>query len=137
MRDIPEEPWYICADLPVSSALRTIRPIEGIWKLFQTEGMEECMTALGVRPLTLKMVMKSDMVLTIYEDIDMQWKILQETCVKAKSIKGYMTKNYKMTANKFVLGEPKPQALDDWDTRQASIHSIHSLIPLRSNYTNK
>lgn len=60
---------------------------------------------------------RSDFMVTLYEDLDKQWKILSETCVKAKSIRGYKTKSFKMTANKFRLGEAKPELLEDWDPR--------------------
>ena len=72
---------------------------------------------IGVTPLIAAMVMRSDYMVTIYEDLDKQWKILSETCVKAKSIRGYKTRSFKMTANKFRLGEPKPELLEDWDPR--------------------
>jgi len=55
--------------------------------------------------------------ITIYEDIDKCWKILTETSIKARSIKGYKCRNYKMTANKFMLEEAKPELLEDWDPR--------------------
>ena len=54
---------------------------------------------------------------TIYEDLDKQWKIMTETCVKAKSMCGYKTKSFKMTSNKFRLNEAKPELLEDWDPR--------------------
>ena len=39
--------------------------------------------------------------------------------IKAKSIRGYRCRNYKMTANKFMLNDPKPELLEDWDPRYA------------------
>lgn len=60
---------------------------------------------------------RSDFMVTMYEDLDKQWKILSETCVKAKSIRGYKTNSFKMTANKFQLGIAKPELLEDWDPR--------------------
>jgi hypothetical protein len=48
---------------------------------------------------------------------DKQWKILSETSIKAKSIRGYKTRNFKLTSNKFKLNEPKPELLEDWDPR--------------------
>ena len=62
-------------------------------------------------------IFRSDFMVTIYEDLDKQWKILSETCVKAKSIRGYKTNNFKMTANKFQVGIAKPELLEDWDPR--------------------
>lgn len=55
--------------------------------------------------------------MTIFEDIDKGWKIMTETSIRAKSVKGYQTRNYKMTANKFLVDEAKPEVLDDWDPR--------------------
>ena len=66
---------------------------------------------------------RSDCMVTMYEDLDKQWKILTETCVKAKSIRGYKTKNFKMTANKFQLGVAKPELLEDWDPRYVKVFS--------------
>ena len=60
---------------------------------------------------------RSDFMVTIYEDLDKQWKIMTETCVKAKSMRGYKTKSFKMTSNKFRLNEAKPELLEDWDPR--------------------
>ena len=79
--------------------------------------MERVLEAIGVNPRTLAMVMKADAMMTIYEDIDQQWKILQETSIVAKSLRGYRTRNFKMTANKFKLKTPKPEVMDDWDLR--------------------
>ena len=77
----------------------------------------QVLRAIGITPMVAIMVMRSDMMLTIYEDIDHQWKILTETSIRAKSIRGYRTRNFKMTANKFNLNEPKPELLEDWDPR--------------------
>ena len=55
--------------------------------------------------------------MSFYEDIDKQWKILQETSIVAKGIRGYRTRNFKMTGNKFKLDTPKPEVMDDWDYR--------------------
>ena len=79
--------------------------------------MEHILVAIGVNPRTLAMVMKAESMMTIYEDIDKQWKILQETSIVAKSLRGYRTRNFKMTANKFKLQTPKPEVMDDWDLR--------------------
>merc|ERR1712179_385356 len=75
------------------------------------------MAALGVTPLMAMMTIRSDEMVTIYEELDKQWKILFESSIKAKSVRGYKTKNYKMTANKFALETPKPELLEDWDQR--------------------
>ena len=86
------------------------------------ENMDTILKAVGINPMTLEMVMKADAMITIYEDIDHQWKILQETSIIAKSLRGYRTRNFKMTANKFKLDVPKPEVVDDWDLRQVKIY---------------
>ena len=94
----------------------------GIWRLVSMENMDTILKAVGINPMTLEMVMKADAMITIYEDIDHQWKILQETSIIAKSLRGYRTRNFKMTANKFKLDVPKPEVVDDWDLRQVKIY---------------
>ena len=89
----------------------------GIWRLVSMENMDTILKAVGINPMTLEMVMRADAMITIYEDIDHQWKILQETSIIAKSLRGYRTRNFKMTANKFKLDVPKPEVVDDWDLR--------------------
>ena len=85
--------------------------------MVSTDNMERVLEAIGVNPRTLAMVMKADAMITIYEDIDKQWKILQETSIIAKSLRGYRTRNFKMTANKFKLDVAKPEVPEDWDLR--------------------
>ena len=91
--------------------------ILGVWRLVSTENMDRVLQAVGINPRTLEMVMNADAMITIYEDIDKQWKILQETSIIAKSLRGYRTRNFKMTANKFKLDVAKPEVVDDWDLR--------------------
>ena len=64
-----------------------------------------------------QMVIRSDFLLTLYEDIDHSWKILTETSIKAKNTKGFKCRNYKMTSNKFYPDQGKPESLEDWDPR--------------------
>jgi len=119
MREV-DEPWNIC-QLPKfvikKEKENQLRPVEGVWKLASTENMEEVLTALGTTPHVIEMVLQSETMMTIYEDIDLRWKILSETSVKARSIRGYKAKNFMMTGNKFVPKEPKPELLEDWDPR--------------------
>ena len=75
------------------------------------------LTAVGTTPHVIEMVLGSETMMTIYEDIDLRWKILSETSVKARSIRGYKAKNFMMTGNKFSHKEPKPELLEDWDPR--------------------
>ena len=63
------------------------------------------------------MVQKNEYMFSIFEDVDRCWKLCGETSIKARSIRGYKCRNYKMTSNKFMLGEPKPEVLEDWDRR--------------------
>ena len=91
--------------------------ILGIWRLVSADNMDRVLNAVGINPRTLEMVMNADAMITIYEDIDKQWKIMSETSIIAKSLRGYRTRNFKMTANKFKLEVPKPEVMDDWDLR--------------------
>jgi len=119
MREV-DEPWNIC-QLPQfiikKKQENQLRPVEGVWKLATTENMEEVLTAVGTTPHVIEMVLGSETMMTIYEDIDLRWKILSETSVKARSIRGYKAKNFMMTGNKFSHKEPKPELLEDWDPR--------------------
>ncbi len=72
-------------------------------------------------PLMAAMVQKNEFLFSIYEDLDRCWKLLGEVSIKARSIRGYKCRNYKMTANKFMLGEPKPEVLEDWDPRYVEL----------------
>jgi len=82
-----------------------------------TVNMEEVLAVLGTTPHVIDMVLASETMMTIYEEIDLHWKILTETSVKARSIRGYKSKNFMMTGNKFLPKEPKPELLEDWDPR--------------------
>jgi hypothetical protein len=69
----------------------------------------------------------------IVQDPDDRWRIGWETAIKAKSVTGlvalppltvltfatrrYSTYNRKLTQNRFIEGEEKPELLDDWDQR--------------------
>merc|ERR1712243_191509 len=50
-------------------------------------------------------------------DPDDMWRLGWETSIKAKSVTGYSTYNRKLTQNRFMEGEGKPELLDDWDQR--------------------
>jgi len=118
MKTMDEEPWNIIVEPPLGNCKkRQLMPLEGSWKLIGNENFEAYLLAIGISPLTATMVLRSDFMVTMYEDLDKQWKILSETCVKAKSIRGYKTNSFKMTANKFQLGIAKPELLEDWDPR--------------------
>ena len=77
------------------------------------------------------------MVMTIRQEEDKQWRIVNETLIKAKSVRGYRwvslslsdnpiclcltltcrTNNRKWTENKFKCGSARPELVDDWDQR--------------------
>ena len=77
------------------------------------------------------------MVMTIRQEEDRQWRIVNETLIKAKSVRGYRwvspslsdnpiclcltltcrTNNRKWTENKFKCGSARPELVDDWDQR--------------------
>lgn len=93
------------------------KAIEGTYKLVGSINYEEYLALLGTGPCSQDMVMRADMVLTIEQEADKQWRICNETLIKAKSVRGYRTNNRKWTENKFMASEPKPELLDDWDQR--------------------
>lgn len=117
MKGMDVEPWNVIEEPPMGKSKQPLMPMEGTWRLISNNNFEAYLMALGATPLIAAMVIRSDFMVTIYEDLDKQWKILSETCVKAKSIRGYKTRSYKMTANKFQLAQPKPELLEDWDPR--------------------
>jgi len=91
--------------------------IEGTYKASGSINYEEYLAAIGVGPCSQDLVMRAGMVLRINQDPDKQWRISTETLIRAKSVKGYRTNNRKWTENKFKVGEPKPEVVDDWDQR--------------------
>lgn len=92
-------------------------PVEGTYKLIGCGNYEKFLQMIGTGPLSLNMVMRASVVLTIMQEVDKRWKISTETAIKAKSIKGYKTYNRKLTENKFSLDDPQPELLEDWDQR--------------------
>jgi len=92
-------------------------PLEGTWKLIQCENYEKYLEKIGTGPLSLNMVMRANVVLTITQELDKHWRIVTETSIKAKSVKGYATYNRKLTENKWKSGVPKPELVEDWDQR--------------------
>jgi len=93
------------------------KPIEGNYKLVESHNFREYLSVLGVGPFTQDMVMKAGVVLTIEQELDKQWRISTENLIKARSVKGYMTRERKLTKNKYKEGEPKYEMLEDWDPR--------------------
>merc|ERR550539_1370147 len=78
---------------------------------------DDYLAALGTGACTADMVLRADMVLTVREEPDKQWRLSNETLIRAKSVRGYRTNNRKWTENKFKAGEAKPELVDDWDQR--------------------
>ena len=80
------------------------------------------------------MVMRANVVLTITQvrgrlrlvlivtlvsgqEIDKHWRVVTETSIKAKSVRGYSTYSRKLTENKWKAGTEKPELVEDWDQR--------------------
>ena len=47
------------------------------------------MSLAGAGACTADMVMRADMVMVIRQEEDKQWRIVNETLIKAKSVRGY------------------------------------------------
>ena len=77
--------------------------IEGSFKLVGSKNYEEFLAAIGTGPCSQDMVMRADMVMEIAQEPDKQWRIANETLIKAKSVRGYRTNNRKWTENKFKV----------------------------------
>eukprot|EP00094_Tigriopus_californicus_P001748 TCALIF_01690-PA protein Name:"Protein of unknown function" AED:0.00 eAED:0.00 QI:104/1/1/1/1/1/3/324/270 len=112
-------PWNILESPPPldGKIKKEFLPFEGSWCMIAMENVETYLRAIGVTPLMAQMVVRSEYLITVYEDIDHAWKVLTETSIKAKNVKGFKCRNYKMTSNKFHPEQPKPELLDDWDPR--------------------
>ena len=51
------------------------------------------------------------------QEIDKHWRVVSETSIKAKSVRGYSTYSRKLTENKWKAGTEKPELVEDWDQR--------------------
>jgi len=91
--------------------------IIGTYKQISTNYYDEFLRKTGTGPLSLNMVMRATVRLMISQDPDDHWRIIWETAIKAKSFNGYATFNTKITQNRLLEGQPKPELLDDWDQR--------------------
>jgi len=92
-------------------------PIIGTYQMISSNKYEDYLRQNGCGPLSLNMVMRARIQLIIGKDPDDRWRIGWETAIKAKSVTGYSTCTPKLTQNRFVEGEEKPELLDDWDQR--------------------
>ena len=79
--------------------------------------MEEILRLCGAGPKIASMVLSSDMVISIQEDVSYHWWIRYEHRLKALNHLGYRTSAFKMTSNKFFPEAEKPESQDDWDKR--------------------
>ena len=86
-----------------------------------SDNMEEVLRAFGAGPCTSGMVLNSDMVLSLQEDVDYFWWIRYEYRFKGRNHIGFKTNSNKLTSNKFYPGKESPEALDDWDKRYVII----------------
>ena len=95
--------------------------IEGTFKLMGSKNYEEFLSAVGTGPCSQDMVMRADMVMFITQEHDKQWRIANETLIKAKSIRGYRTNNRKWTENKFKVKhdfiKESPASISGWRTQ--------------------
>ena len=78
--------------------------------------MGEILRLVGAGPYTAEMVLDSEMVLSIQEDLDFSWWIRHEYRYKGRNRLGFKTHAHKMISNKYP-GRPTPELLDDWDKR--------------------
>ncbi|XP_023333346.1 uncharacterized protein LOC111705120 [Eurytemora carolleeae] len=92
-------------------------PIEGNYKLLDSQNYQEYLKEIGTGPLSTLMVMRANVRIAIAQELDKRWKISVETSIKAKSVNGYSTFSTKVTENKFKVGEPTPELVEDWDQR--------------------
>ena len=53
----------------------------------------------------------------VTQELDKHWSIRYETVIRAKSNKGFKTRVWKVTQNKFQLEVERPELVDDWDQR--------------------
>lgn len=91
--------------------------VEGVWYLKSSENMEEVLQLCGAGPNTMSMVLSSDMMISIQEDVSYHWWVRYEYRIKGKNHAGFTSSTYKMTSNKFFPGKEQPESLDDWDKR--------------------
>ena len=59
------------------------------------------------------------------QEADRGWRLVSETTIKARSMKGFNTAASKIIDNKFILGEAGREMLEDWDQR-----TVHSVLEL-------
>ena len=69
---------------------------------------------------------------SLLQEADKGWRIITETTIKAKSIKGFNTSASKRIENKFFLGEASHELLDDWDSRK-----VESVLELHESSSNE
>ncbi|CAB4059100.1 unnamed protein product [Lepeophtheirus salmonis] len=116
MVGVDSQAWNVIEEPPLEG-ISSLLPMEGTFRLLSSENYEAFLACVGVKPLMASMVMRSDEMITLFRDVDRRWKIMSEKSIKAKSLRGFLSRNFKLVSNKFVSGEPKPECLDDWDQR--------------------
>eukprot|EP00092_Neocalanus_flemingeri_P002270 GFUD01002421.1.p1 GENE.GFUD01002421.1~~GFUD01002421.1.p1 ORF type:complete len:247 (+),score=81.70 GFUD01002421.1:126-866(+) len=104
-------------------------PLEGTFRQFQSHNYEKYLEMLGAGPMSINMIIRANMVLKINQEIDKRWRFVYETTIKAKSMRGFSTNTPKLVENKFVLGEPRAELVDDWDQRAlVSVLEFHEAV---------
>lgn len=113
-------------------------PFEGTYRQFQCENYDKFLEMVGAGKMTINMVIRAGVVLTITQEIDKRWLFHRETVFKAKSMVGMATNTRKVVENKYVLDGEVNEMLEDWDSREVlttlviegqdplEIHRFHS-----------
>jgi len=91
--------------------------LEGVWYMTSSENIDKVLRLVGAGPRVSTMVLNSNLMLLLMEDIDFGWWIQYEYCFEGKTRSGYKARAYKMTSNKFWLERKKPEVLEDWAKR--------------------
>jgi len=86
------------------------------------------MATMGAGQMSRNMILRSNVVLKITQEVDKGWRIVSDTTIKAKSIKGFNTAASKIIENKFILEEETKELLEDWDSR-----SVKSVMEFHEN----
>ena len=86
-----------------AEASLTRKPLEGSWVLVGTFRYREFLSSVGVAAFSQDLAMRSSLVLRISQEHDRQWRLSTETLIRAKSVKGYRSRNRKWTENKFKV----------------------------------
>ena len=82
-----------------------------------SNNMDKVLKLIGAGPATASMVMESDMLVSLQEDVDFGWWVRYEYLFRGKNRRGFKAKAHKMTSNKFIPEAERPENVEDWDKR--------------------